>query len=98
MNLKQYLLVCFMEECIEVAHATSKLIRFTEHDSPVIGGITNSQNLVKEFNDLLALVDLLKEHGVILIRDESLIKLKRQRLEDYAHYSKLLGVINDPDN
>lgn len=94
MNLKQYLLICLMEECNEVAHAASKMLRFTEHDSPVIGGITNCQNLQKEFNELLAVVDLLTKHSIHLHRDENIIAMKKKRLADYAHYSKLLGVID----
>lgn len=95
MDFKQYLQVCLMEECNEVAHATSKMLRFTEHDSPVIGGRTNFQNLFQEYNELLAVVELLAEQGLHLSRDEEIIEVKKKRLIDYANYSQLLGVIND---
>lgn len=94
MNLKQYLLICLMEECNEVAHAASKMLRFTENDSPVIGGTTNIQNLQKEFNELLAVVELLESHNIMILRDADIIANKKKRLADYAHYSKLLGVID----
>lgn len=87
-----------MEECMECAHAASKMLRFTEHDSPVIGGETNFQNLMKEFNDLIAIKDLLAAEDLELVIDEKLIEIKKKRLGDYMHYSKLLGVIDaSPD-
>lgn len=98
MNLKQYLLICLMEECNEVAHAASKMLRFTENDSPVIGGITNLQNLQKEFNELIAVVELLETEGIMVLRDTNCIADKKRRLADYMHYSKLLGVIDDSNN
>ena len=98
MNIQQYLLVCFMEECMEVAHAASKVLRFTKDDTPALGGISNYQNLNKEFSELIAVVEMLKEHNIELIIDSNLITKKRKRLADYAHYSSLLGVIKDDTN
>jgi len=98
MDLKQYLIVCFMEECMETAHAASKVLRFTEDDSPVIGGITNYQNLCKEYSELLVTIEMLRDVGIRLEADPRVMEMKRKRIADYAHYSKLLGVINDPNN
>ena len=98
MRLQQYLLVCFMEECMEVAHAASKVLRFTKDDAPIIGGITNYQNLSKEFSELMATVEMLKEHGIELVADPRIVASKKKRTSDYAHYSKLLGVISDSNN
>ena len=81
-----------MEECGEVAQAASKCVRFTpEHaiaDSP-----TNLENLVFEFNDLIAIVELLQEEDLHLERIEHLVEYKKLRLKTYIQISKDMGTV-----
>jgi hypothetical protein len=98
MDFKQYLLTCFIEESVEVAHAASKVIRFTPDDSYVQGGPSNLDNLCKEFNELLALRDMLIEHGINISQDTRIQQMKRDRVMEYAKYSQMLGVIEDVSN
>ena len=62
---KQILLIC-QEECAEVTQAISKVFRFG-YDSEY-NGRTNQQRLTEEIGDLLAMIDLMFEAGII---DES---------------------------
>jgi NTP pyrophosphatase (non-canonical NTP hydrolase) len=62
---KQILLIC-QEECAEVTQAISKVFRFG-YDS-VYNDRTNHQRLTEEVGDLLAMIDLMFENGII---DES---------------------------
>lgn len=62
---KQILLIC-QEECAEVTQAISKVFRFG-YDSEY-NGRTNQQRLTEEVGDLLAMIDLMFEVGII---DES---------------------------
>jgi hypothetical protein len=88
-----YLLLCLEEEAIEIAHAISKVIRFTPHDSHTIGGPTNIMKLQHEFNDMLAIVEMLEEHGFSFVRNQKAIDAKKQRTLDYMDYSRKLGVV-----
>lgn len=62
---KQILLIC-QEECAEVTQAISKVFRFG-YDS-VYNDRTNQQRLTDEVGDLLAMIELMFEAGII---DES---------------------------
>jgi len=66
---KQILLIC-QEECAEVTQAISKVFRFG-YDS-VYNDRTNQQRLTEEVGDLLAMIDLMFEAGII---DESSTKM-----------------------
>ena len=63
-NKTQEALIILQEECAEVIQAASKIYRFgidNEHKS----GATQRANLEMEIGDMLALVDILVEQGVI---------------------------------
>lgn len=60
----QEALIILQEECAEVIQAASKIYRFgidNEHKS----GATQRENLELEIGDMLALVDILVDQGVI---------------------------------
>lgn len=95
MTPREYMLLCFAEEAIEVAHAASKVMRFTEHDAHTIGGQTNIQKLQSEFSELMAMVELLEEHGIVLKPSRGTITRKKERYSEYEDYSTKLGVIED---
>lgn len=84
-----------MEECVEVAHAVSKVIRFTAHDSYKIGEPTNLENLVKEFNELMALVQMLNDEGIPIKESAQYIEQKKRMVEEYMKYSALLKVVSN---
>ena len=92
MNLKQHLLLLLMEECSEVAQASSKCIRFTPEHA-IVDSPTNFESLVLEYNDLLAIVELLQEEGLHLERIEHLVEYKKLRLKTYIQISEDMGTI-----
>jgi NTP pyrophosphatase (non-canonical NTP hydrolase) len=77
MNKKnQEALVILQEECAEVIQAVSKCYRFgldNQHKS----GDTQRANLELEIGDMLALVDILVEQGVIDLNNLQTAKLNK---------------------
>lgn len=98
MNRKEYLLICLMEGATEVAHAASKTLRFTPYDSHTIGGPTNLENLVKEVNELKAVIFMLEDEGIELPFDYAVTRKKIERMHDYMDYSQKLGVLDVSTN
>ena len=79
---KQILLIC-QEECAEVTQAISKVFRFG-YDSEY-NGRTNQQRLTEEVGDLLCMIDLMIEKGILnnaAVMQASL--KKRSKLEQWS--------------
>ena len=77
MNLREELLVITMEECAEVSQACSKMLRFNEQ--------VDYESLQDEIGDLMCMVQLLKENG--LITDKQInerMKIKREKLKKWS--------------
>ena len=76
---KEELLVIFMEECAEATVEASKIIRFGRNDD-------EHGSLAKEVGDLLCMIDLLEEYGLI---NKSLLiqysKAKREKLKKWSN-------------
>ena len=93
MKVTQYVLLCLAEEANEVAHAVSKVLRFTPDDSAITGGPSNMETLQKEYNDFLAVAELLSSMSIPLQRDPVMVEMKKKRLLEYMDYSEKLGVV-----
>lgn len=79
------IMVIAAEECAEVIQAISKCIRFG-FDDEYAGACTNVSRLAEEVGDLLCMVDLMVERGIIkqsAVYEASIAK--RARLEDYSN-------------
>lgn len=63
MNRQEYLGLVLMEECAEVAQAMSKVLRFGLMD--LHNGMSNQARLVAELNDLIAVIEMLHDEGVM---------------------------------
>ncbi len=72
-NHERELLTILMEECAEVIQASSKLMRFGKENRPPDGfphsEISNSTYLGLECGDLDCMIRLVKEAGIISLRD-----------------------------
>ena len=83
---KQILLIC-QEECAEVTQAISKVFRFG-FDS-VYNDRSNLQRLTEEAGDLLCMIELMMETGVL---DESAVYKaslqKRNKLQQWSEIFK----------
>jgi NTP pyrophosphatase (non-canonical NTP hydrolase) len=59
---KEIMLIA-QEECAEVIQAISKVFRFGENDE--YNGQTNQQRLEEEVGDLLCMIELMQQYGVV---------------------------------
>lgn len=95
MNTKEHLLVCLAEECAEVAQAVGKALRFGLYDTPPKGGLANNDYLVREFNDVLAIIELLQANGANLdgIGCRAAIDEKKAKVGRYMLHAELRGTL-----
>jgi hypothetical protein len=89
---QENVLLCVIEECVEVAHRVSKILRFGL-DETQPGFPPNRERLVGEINDLLGAIELLQEKGVELplLGDPGAIALKKKKILDMIEYSRKQG-------
>jgi len=96
MNRQEYLLSCLSEELGEVAQCVGKIQRFGLMDKYKPGAETNDVSLVKEMNDVVALMDMisieLKLNGLY---NEAAIQAKKDKIEHYMQYSRDRGTLTD---
>ena len=75
------------EECAEVIQNVSKCRRFGLDNEYLNGTGTQRENLVKEIGDVLAMIELLQEHGVV--SEEELIIARRNKFNKLRKWSKI---------
>ncbi|MBW8034186.1 MAG: hypothetical protein FVQ79_00530 [Planctomycetes bacterium] len=94
MTRQELLLVILMEESCELAQTTSKAVRFgvNEWHKDNIDTEPNKVRMNKEFNEVLALIEMLDELG--LARSPRLIKAKKEKVEKFLLYSEKCGVLS----
>ena len=98
MNTLEHTLTTVSEEAIELANASlmfaqtiSKALRFGLHDIGPDKVRNNLAQMNHEYNDLLAVVEILNESVVVpLVRDQALIDAKKKRFEKFLQYSTTL--------
>ena len=78
MTRKEEIFLILMEECAEVAQQASKCIRF--------GGGQNHYELAKEIGDIMCMIDLLYEDGIITHSDvRAACGNKREKLKKFSN-------------
>ena len=70
----QEILDILQEECAEVIQNISKCRRFGLENEYLKGSGTQRDQLAKEIGDVLAMIELLKEHGVVTQTELDLAK------------------------
>lgn len=103
MNVIEHLLACANEECLEVAKEADKALRFgfDDRDPRGNGNYTNAQLMVIEANELIAVLDMLAEQGVIPVfwretkEAEDIRAEKTERLISMMHYARERGTLHD---
>ncbi|MDA8847165.1 hypothetical protein N9J02_00875 [bacterium] len=83
MNRREELLVITMEECAEVSQACSKMLRFNEQ--------VDYENLQDEIGDLMCMVELLKEQGIVT--DNQIVKRMKVKREKLKKWSSLINEV-----
>ena len=96
MNKVEYLLVCLTEEAAEISQAACKIQRFGPDNSETSTAKTNIEKLITEVNDLVAILELLSEEGVILpnLYCKEQVELKKKKLKDWMVVSEHLNLLN----
>lgn len=93
MNRQEHLLVIMAEECSEVAQEIAKALRFgvnEQRDLPT----SNLERIQKEFNQLLAMRDMLWDEGVCIRSDMEVRRKKKIKVEEYLNYSRECGTLD----
>jgi NTP pyrophosphatase (non-canonical NTP hydrolase) len=75
------------EECAEVTQAVSKCFRFGLDNYKPGKPLTNREHLEVELGDVVAMVDLLVERGIVSA--ESIEKAKQAKFEKLKQWSKI---------
>lgn len=96
MTKTEILLTILGEECNETAQRVSKAIRFTLDEVQDGQDLTNAQRIVYEFNDIVAVMEILKEDGIFdKVIDTDAINKKKEKIKKYLNYSISLGTISE---
>ena len=88
LNDKEYeTLLILQEECSEVIQAVSKIFRFGLDNFKPGKPKTNQEHLEVEIGDLLAMITLLHEQGII--REEVIEKAMNHKFEKLKQFSRI---------
>lgn len=81
MTIKEELMVITMEECGELIQQCSKVLRF--------GTPTDNRRLKDEIGDVMCMIELMKEYGIISDREiQNQIQTKRMKLMKWSKLVK----------
>lgn len=95
MTRNENLLTILSEECVETAQRVSKALRFTLEEIQPEQELTNAQRIVYEFNDILAVMEILQEEGVFdKVIDREAIDKKKIKVAKYLAYSAQVGTVS----
>jgi hypothetical protein len=88
------LLVCLNEELTEVGQRICKAQRFgldeVQKDQPY----TNEQRIMLEMADLLAVLEMLQEHNVLVVDKKQFDFLKKEKCKKLKKYLQSLNNLN----
>ena len=87
-NRREHLLVILGEECSELHKETCKILRFGFDQD-------NWMRLQQEYNEVIALIDMLKDEGIVVYEHEDIQNAKIQKVERYLLESKELGTLTE---
>jgi len=94
MTRQEHLLVILMEECNELSKDAAKALRFTPLSN--YDGITNSEKMHREYNDILAVVEMLNDDGVVdIYEDADRIEAKKMKVNRFLKDSKKCGTLTE---
>jgi len=86
-NKVNEILDILQEECAEVIQNVSKCRRFGLDNVYLNGTGTQRENLAKEIGDVLAMIELLQEHGVV--SEEELQLARRNKFNKLKQWSTI---------
>lgn len=95
-NKQEYLLVCLAEECAEIQKVVMKALRFGLDKGNPLGDefISNHDEIQKELNDVVAVVDMLNTNGFTKIQlSLDAQKHKKEKINKYMEVSISCGIL-----
>jgi NTP pyrophosphatase (non-canonical NTP hydrolase) len=87
---KEILLIT-QEECAEVTQAISKVFRFGADD--FFKGMSNRQHLEEEVGDLMCMIDLLIDNGIV--SEAAVMAAKNEKMNKLMTWSKIFSEIDE---
>ena len=97
MNLTEHLLTCLAEECAEVTKNAAKSLRFGLLDTNALTphGPDNTERLVAELNDLMGILFMLVQHGILPAdwQDSAAQSAKVRKVQEYMDYAACRGAL-----
>ena len=81
------IMAILQEECAEVIQAVSKINRFGFES--VHAGISNREHLEEEVGDLMCMIDLMIDSGIL--REGSVMAAKHEKLLKLQQWSKIFA-------
>jgi len=97
MTRLQHLLIKLAEECNELSKAAQKSALFGLDKGHPNGTTSNEDDMQREFNDILALISMLKDDNYLekIHENKKLIEIKKEKVEFYIKYAMDIGSINE---
>lgn len=104
MDKTEHLLVCLLEECAEVQQAVTKALRFglegVNPNKPEFS--TNAKNIIREYCDTIAVIELLVEEGILEERssDEvsSMVWIAKTKKRQFMKIACQCGTLSDKED
>lgn len=97
MTRLQLLLIKVAEECNETAQRALKAAQFGMEEIENGQDLTNAQRLVGEFNDVFAMMEMVKDESfpsILSLVNPELVRIKKERVEKYLKLSQELGMVD----
>ena len=86
-EVQKEILLITQEECAEVTQAISKVFRFGADD--FFKGLSNRQHLEEEIGDLMCMIDLLIDNGIV--NEAAVMTAKNEKLNKLLTWSKIFS-------
>jgi len=96
MTESEHLLTCLAEEAGEIVQACAKALRFGLDDGYPGTDRTNAGDISKECTDLMAVLELLHEHGDLewLLPDcAKRMEAKKAKVREFMEYARKRGTL-----
>lgn len=94
MTREEHLLTILGEECAEVHQRCSKALRFGMREVGTGQDKKNSDRIVQEFNDLLAMMEMVFDVSIEFLIDIDQMNMKKAKVEKFLKYSKECGTLS----
>ena len=87
-EVNREILLITQEECAEVTQAISKVFRFGMDDEH--NGVSNREHLEEEIGDLMCMIDLLIDSG--MVSESAVMAAKNEKLNKLMQWSNIRSV------